>query len=133
MNDVYIQKQTTHVAEFRTHIFFRAPSHISKNSHIVTFFSGHSHKNAKHKLFCQSSHMSAKNSKKSSKKLPEFSCLNPDCPVGGTAVLIQSDYAFESIMTWAAEFSQRPSSLQQPPMMPRSKPPQKTERTGIAS
>ena len=33
-------------------------------------------------MFCQSSHMSAKNSKKSAKKLPEFSCLNPDCPVG---------------------------------------------------
>ena len=45
-------------------------------------FSGDSHKKAKHKFYCQSSLMSAKNSKKLSKKLPEFSSPNPDCPVG---------------------------------------------------
>ena len=48
--------------------------HIFLKTHIS---SENSHKKAKHKFFCQSSHMS-----KSSKKLPEFSCPNPDCPVG---------------------------------------------------
>ena len=37
MNDVYIQKQTTHVAEFRTHIFF-GHHHIFLKTHISSHF-----------------------------------------------------------------------------------------------
>ena len=62
--------------------FCQALSYFFFNSHIITYFSGHSQKNSKHTFFSQSSHSLTKISKKASKKFPSFSCPNP--------VLIQS-------------------------------------------
>ena len=70
------------MAKTFTHIFLQALSYFFFNSHIITYFSGHSQKKTKHTVFSQSSHMYTKISKKASKKLPSFSCPNPDCPVG---------------------------------------------------
>ena len=101
------------MAKTFTHIFLQALSYFFSNSHIITYFSGHSQKNSKHTFFSQSSHSLTKISKKASKKLPSFSCPNPDCPVGyrsfDTVKGYQNHLTHSAVRT---EYASRQLSLQ---------------------